>query len=539
MKHILSLLSKNWKSGLTVSLVSIPLSVSLAVASGASPVVGIVTAVYAGLVAALLGGSNFNVVGPTGALSGILATFAIINGAGALPMLAILSGILIFIAFLLRLEKYLVFVPGGAIHGFTLGVAFIIGLNQLNFALGLTGIEKHEKFIENVLTSFSHISEASFISLTLFLTALLALFFFKKFLPKLPGAIFIAPLGIILGLLAANNFLPLEIQTLGGLYPDMNFTLFLPHEFLITRNMLLPAVAIALVAILETMISAKIADGMTRTKHSKRNEMRGLALANIASGVMGGMPATAALARTSLNVKTGATHKTSAIISSIYIAVISLFFLGFFKFIPLAIVASILVFVAIQMIEMEHFRRMFKYDRKNLLVSLLVAIITIVEDPIIGLLFGVGIACLLLLEKLSRGQFDLVYNANKKVIGRLRGDKLEKLIKNSDTILYSFKGLLCYINSESHVERFHKSLKDHRHVILRFRSVYYMDIDGVEAVDEIIQLIKSQDKDVYITSVPEIILEMLKESKEYKNLKEEGKVFPKSIDALTHLGFKL
>jgi len=539
MKNFFALAGQNLKSGLTVSLVSIPLSVSLAVASHASPVMGIVTAVYAGLISALFGGSNFNVVGPTGALSGILATVAIAYGVEVLPTLALMSGVIMLLAYALKLERYLVFVPGGAIHGFTLGVAFIIGLNQLNFALGLSGLPGHEKFIENVLESLKHLGATSPTNLAIFSLALVALFGFKKFVPKLPGAIFVAPLGIVLGLLSANNLIPVAIRTLESLYPTMSFSLFLPHGVVFNLSLVGPALAIALVAILETMLSAKVADGMTKTKYHKQNEMRGLALANLASGIMGGIPATAALARTSLNVKTGATDKLSAMISSVSVAVISLFLLGYFKFIPLAVIAAILVYVAIQMVEAEHFFRMFKYDKKNLLVSLLVAVITIVEDPIAGILFGVAAASLLLLEKLSRGQFDLVLNANKKMVGRMSGETLEAIVKNSDTILYSFKGLLCYINSEAHVQRFHASLNGHKHVILRLRSVYYIDLDGVEAFEEIVNLIEGQGKDVYLTSVNPIVSEMLSESACYKRLVANGRVFGKSVDVLKSLGFKL
>lgn len=539
MQALFTKLAQNWKSGLTVSLVSIPLSVSLAVASHASPVMGIVTAVYAGLFAAIFGGSNFNVVGPTGALSGILATYAIMHGADALPMLAIVSGLFILLSWFLKLEKYLVFIPGGAIHGFTLGVAFIIGLNQLNFALGLSGLERHEKFLENVWESLLHFNAASSVSVILFLSALTALFLFKKYVPKLPGAIFVAPLGVALGMLASAGIVPFAVQTLGLLYPTMSFSFYLPHAWQFDFSVIGPAAAVALVAIIETMVSAKIADGMTKTKHHKQNEMRGLALANIISGIMGGMPATAALARTSLNVKTGATDKLSSVISSVAVAGISVFLLSYFKFIPLAIIAAILVYVAIQMIEMDHFVRMFQADRKNLFVAVLVALITIGEDPIIGILFGVAAASLLLLEKLSRGQFDLVLNENKKVINRISGENLTEIVKNSDTILYSFKGLLCYINGEAHIERFHKSLNGHKNVILRFRSVYFMDLDGLEAFDEIVRLIRSKKKQVYLTSVNPIIAEMLNNSHEYRALVTQQRVFEKSSDVLRALGFSL
>jgi SulP family sulfate permease len=258
--------ASNWQSGITVSLVSIPLSVSLAVASQATPVMGIITAIWAGLIAAIFGGSSYNIVGPTGALSGLLVAYALTNGASMLPMLAILSGVFVLIAYAARLERFLVFVPASAIQGFTLGVACIIGLNQLNFAFGLSGLPVHGKFIENVIESLSHVPSASLETIGIFLLFLAALWAFAKWLPKVPGAIVLAPLGILLGYLSQSGAIPLVLRTLGSRYPDMQARLFeLP--ILTWHTSLIPAAfGVALIAILETMISAKIAEGMTKTK---------------------------------------------------------------------------------------------------------------------------------------------------------------------------------------------------------------------------------------------------------------------------------
>jgi SulP family sulfate permease len=144
METLFKNIQNNWKSGITVSLVSIPLSVSLAVASQTSPVIGILTAVWAGLIASIFGGSNYNIIGPTGALSGILAAYALMYGPATLAPLAIVAGIFILIAYIAKLERFLVFVPGSTVQGFTLGVAVIISLGQLNFALGLSHLPKHE-----------------------------------------------------------------------------------------------------------------------------------------------------------------------------------------------------------------------------------------------------------------------------------------------------------------------------------------------------------------------------------------------------------
>lgn len=536
--NILSRLRTNWKSGLTVALVSVPLSVSLAVASQATPTMGIVTAIWAGIMAAVFGGSHFNIVGPTGALSGILATYAIVHGAGALPVLALMTGMFILLAYTFRLEKFLIFVPGSAIQGFTLGVAFIIAFNQVNFALGLTGLEQHEHFIDNLAESFAHISQTNLTTFTIFAVFLALMFALLKFIPRIPGAILLAPIGILLGYLSQSGAIAVTTQTLGQKFPDMTAKLFeLPH-FSFSPSLVSTALAIAVVAILETMLSAKIADGMTRTKHDKRKEMLGLGIANIASGAMGGIPATAALARTSLNIKSGADNRASAIVSSIGIAIISLLLLGTFKYIPMAVIAAILVFVAFRMIESEHFIRFWRHDKKGFAVAIIVAFVTVYEDPIIGILLGVAIALLIFVEKLSHGQFELVINdANKNIVDKITAEYLEDITKHGETIVYSIKGQLAYVNAASHITRFEHKLNGYKHVIIRLRELYFIDIDGVDAFDEIIELINAQGKYVYVTGVNPLINTILKESKWYRKLEKAGNVFKRTSEALAKLGY--
>jgi len=541
MQAIVSKLKTNWKSGLTVSLVSIPLSVSLAVASNSTPTAGIITAIWAGLMASLFGGSKYNIVGPTGALSGILAAYALVHGAGALPMMAIVSAVFIFISYIFKLERYLVFIPASTVHGFTLGVAFIIGLNQLNFALGLSGLTKHPEFIKNVLETFSNISQTSLPTLGIFGLFLVGLFVLLKFTPKLPGAITLTPIGIFLGYLSTTGKLPFTLQTLGMQYADIAPKLFQSFSFSLSTAVLLPAFTVAVVAILETMISAKIADGMTGTKYQPRKEMFGLGIANAVSGLMGGIPATAALARTSLNVKTGANDQMSATVSSICIALISFVFLAYFKYIPLAVVAAILVFVAVRMVEIVHFSRMFTLDKKSFWIAILVAGVTIYEDPIVGILFGTAVSLLLFVEKLSKGQFELIVNNTEhKIADRVTGEDIddENICKDCHTLVYSIKGQLAYVNAQAHISRFETKLNaDYEHVVLRMRELFFIDLDGVDAFEEIVNLIESEGKQVLLTGVNPLIEKSLEESKAFRRIKETGCIFTHTREALQKIGY--
>ncbi len=546
MKSFFSHIKFNWKSGLTVSLVAIPLSISLAVAAGATPTQGIVTAIWAGLISGLFGGSNFNITGPTGALSGILATFVFMNGVESLPMLSIVVGIVILIAWVLKFERYLIYIPANTIQGFTVGVAFTIAFNQFNFAFGLSGLHKHETFIANLVESFKHIGSASVSAVgvfALFFVLILTMdHFWKKLksIPYIPAAALLTPFGIWLGYLSQTHQIPIVIQTLGMRFTDLSPKFFLPFSFHADLNtaFLSTVLTISLVAILETMLSAKIADGMTKTKHDKRKEMLGLGLANIVSGFAGGIPATAALARTSLNIKSGAKHKTSAVLSAVFVAIISLFLLPYFSYIPLPVVAAILVVVAVRMVEREHLKRMYKIDRKSFFIALLVAIVTVLIDPMVGILVGASISLVIFLDTLSHGQFDLTVNdKNKKLIDSISGKSIKKLSKKTHTLIYSIKGHLTYVDSQAHISRFESELKGYEQVVLRLRELYFVDLDGLDALEEIIGLIESKGKKVLISGTNPLILSMLRESHKFKALEKSACVFAHTSEALRTMGF--
>lgn len=539
MNTLVTRLKQNWRSGVTVGLVSIPLSVSLAVASQATPTMGIITAIWAGLFAALFGGSAYNIVGPTGALSGLLAAYAFTHGAGSLPMLAIVTGALVLLAWAFKLERWLIFVPGAAIHGFTLGVAFIISLNQLDFALGLSGIEKHERFISNVATSLQHIGQAQPAAVILFLVVLGLLFAFLKYLPKIPGVIVLTPVGVLIGKLATDGALPFRLQTLNDKFSDISGQLFLNHGWMIDKQMIITALAVALIAIIETMVSAKMADAMTNTKHDRRKEMFGLGLANLASGLMGGIPATAALARTSLNAKSGAKHSTSAVVSSLTIVIVSLLLLPWFKFVPMAMIAAILTFVAVRMVELHHLKRYWQQDKRGFAIAMITAFICVFEDPIAGVLFGTAAALLVFSEKISQGPFELVIHHADGNADKIVHENEHVTCASTDLLIYSFTGQLAYLNAESHAEHFRTKVNGATTVILRMRHLYMIDVDGLDALEEIVRDLEQAGKTVVLSGVNPLIKTTLERSAVYASLVERGRVYDRTSHAIRALGCKV
>lgn len=486
-----NVLALNWKSAIAVSFISMPLAVSLAVASHATPVQVVITAIWAGLMAAIFGSSNYNVIGPTGALSGLLSGYCIIHGAHILPTLAIISGLMIFIAYCAGLDKYLAFIPSGTIAGFVLGVACIIIANQMNFACGLHDLPTHPHLLANILESFKHIFSSSLSSCLIFLLVFGLLVFLSKVVPQIPGALIICPFAIAFGFLTSRNIIPLHLDTLESKFSSLTPHIYNTWSFSFSWSLIIPALTIAIIAILETMISARIADDITKTKHNKNRELLGLSIANIFSGLAGGIPATAALARTTFNIKSGCTHKMSAGASSICIIIISFIFLSFFKFMPLAAIAAILTLVGINMIDVEDFKTMFRKDRTNFCIALAVALVTIVEDPIVGILLGATASMLVLMKKMSTGLYELNHIHTLSHIP-------QTAYLPADSFVYSIKGALVYVNAQAHVERLEKQVIEPNHVILDLNAVSFIDSDGFHACEEIIELLKTKNKQVRI-----------------------------------------
>lgn len=535
---MLKRIAQNWRSGLTVALISIPLSISLAVASGARPEMGLITAIWAGLIASIFGGSQYNIVGPAGALSAALAAFSISEGMELLPTLAIVTGVFIFIAYLFKLERYLVLVPGAVMHGFSLGVGVIIGLGQLNFAFGLKNIPKHEHFLENVKETFMHIGQTQFGTFAVFLAFLLALFVLVKFVPKIPGAILLTPFGILLGYLSQSGKIGLSIETLSQKFPNTDISIFNIPEFHFSPTIITAALGIAFIAILETLVSAKIGDIVTNTKFNRRKEVLGLSLANVGSGLFGGLPATGVFVRTGLNIRSGATHKTSQGINAVSVALISVFLFKYFQYIPMAVIASILVFASIRMVEKKHLKEMWVYSRRDFWLAMVTAFTMITIDTVVGIIVGSLLALLFFVEHLSKGQFEMTVNVKNKILERYYADPKDGVIPEGDVCVYSMKGDMTYLNTEAHINRIEKYEDKYSTIVLRMRELTMVDLEGVHAFDELMKHLKKDRKKVLVSSVSKRVEEMLDKSEAFKTLKKENSIFPDTRLALRSLGFQ-
>jgi len=552
-------IKRNLKPGITVSLVSVPLSISLAIAGGATPVMGVLTAFWAGLFSAIFGGSHYNVVGPTGALSGVLTAGSLKYGTQVLPIFAIVAGLMCFLVWLFKLDRYVMFIPSSVIHGFTVGVAFIIALNQTNSALGLTGIPLKETFLENTYESLIHIGNTNFISLLFFAINLTALIILGRKWPQIPWAIIISSFGILVGFLTSKNYIPLELLTLSGRYGEMNFQIVnIPQldSRLLNFEIISSSVGVAFIAILETLMSARIADGMTKSEHNQRREVLSISISNIITGALGGIPATAALARTALNIKSGATSRISGLINAIFVLLLSLVFLPLFKFIPMSTIAALLVMTSIKMVSRDHLVHMYKFDKSTFWISILSAVICVVIDTMAGILVGGVISLLIFTDQMSIGHTEMQLNKGKKALSRVdlkQFDEMEKkktrisstnfqslpqVEEFGDTLVYRITGQLTYINSIAHIHRIKRFAKQNglKNVIISLRYLWYTDLDGIDAMKEMVDILEAERVRVLFAGVINSVIQgALEKHPFYQQKVTNNCIFSTYLDALNYV----
>ncbi len=542
------LISKNWKSGITVALISVPLSIALSISSGAGPIPGLITGVWATGIAAIFCSNNYNIIGAAGALTTVLFAVQLdaAHGLGPaiLPLLAIATGLILFVVWLLGASKFLYFIPSSVMYGFAAGVAISIAAGQLFDATGLI-LKRTGTFLGDTWLFAHHVGQINMTAFIVFTVSLALILILKRFVKQIPAIIPVAVLGIIFGALE-KNFFPLNLQLLSDKFGSLHGTLAqVPHldtiatvlrDHAMLYSLFETAALIAVIGILETLITAKLADKITRTESSSGREIFGLALANIGSGVMGGLPATGVFIRTGANIKAGATHRTSALIASLLTALIALVVLPFFSYLPAAVVAAMLVNTAIGLIEVSLFKELWRFEKSSFWIMVLVALVTVVRNAGDAVAVGAGIALFLFINRVSHGRFDIWY---RFADGTIAEEKNQRTIhfqhgKKIDVLTYSLAGHMGYIDAGHHAANFrhlaHSS--DVAAVIVRMRNLFSLDHEGREMLAEAVEELERRGKKVYITSMSNDMLNYLTQIETFRTMREQGFFAPKASEAL-------
>jgi sulfate permease, SulP family len=544
--------SRNWKPALTVAFISVPLSIALSIASGAGPLPGLIAGIWGTLIGSLFIGSEYNIVGAAGALSTVLfaATLSAPLGLGAsiLPLLALFTGVFVFIVWLLKLDRYLYYIPSSVMYGFASGVAILIAASQLFDATGLSKLARTGHFIGDIEKFLANLSLVHTPTLLVFVAFLAGILTWKRSVKTIPAVIPAAVVGIIFGYFEAS-FFSLEIFSLQDKFGSISATLALPVAWdglraLFINHEALGAVlkvsgVIALIAVLETLITAKLGDKLTKTESSSSRELFGLALSNLGSGAMGGLPTTGVFIRTGANIKAGATHRTSGILAALFTAVIALLVLPFFSFIPMAVIAAILVNTALGLLEVERFKEYWRHERESFSVALLVALVTVFHDAGLGVAVGAMVALFLFASKVSHGRFDIIWNFIDGSMEERRCCTTLSIPSEKPIafVSYSIAGNIGYIDANRHLTNLKLIAKSHatKTIILRFKNLFSIDLEGTEALIEAIEELQKDGVLVYVSSASKQLEEELLAFPRFATLYKDGFFTGRTSEAIAKI----
>lgn len=423
--YTLGMLKRDVMAGLTIGVVAVPLSMALAIAIGVPPQHGLYTAIVAGAVIALTGGSRFNISGPTAAFVVILFPIVAHHGLGGLLIATLMAGAILVALGLSRLGSLIQYVPYPVILGFTAGIGVVIALLQLPDFLGLSGVELGDSTLHNLVLISQALPGLSLADISVGLATLATLLIWPRLKTPIP-----APLvGLTVGTLAAF------LLTLGGIEVDTIASRFswefqgengngippfapsvaLPWHFLggdgtpleinfaLIQSLLGPALAIALLAAIESLLCAVVADGLTRTRHNPNAELIGQGLGNMVVPFFGGITATAALARTATNIKSGAFSPIAALVHSLVVLLAVVVLAGVLGYVPMAALAALLFIIAWNMSEARHFVHTLKSaPASDVWVLVICFLLTVIFDMVIAVAVGIGLAAALFIRRMAQ-----------------------------------------------------------------------------------------------------------------------------------------
>lgn len=400
--YTLSHLRRDLISGLIVGVIAIPLAMAFSIASGVKPEYGIYTTIVAGIIISLFGGSRYQIGGPTGAFVPILLGIVMAYGYENLLVAGFMAGILLMLMGIFKLGSLIKFIPRPVTIGFTTGIAVIIFTGQISNFLGLSGVERHERFLDNmweILEKLGTINPYSVLTALICLTTILIM---MKCFPKIPGSL----VGLIISATVAALFFPDKVATIGSTYgmipnalPSIQFPELTWEKI---RLMFIPALLIALLGGIESLLSALVADGMTGDRHNSNRELIGQGLANVVTPLFGGIPATGAIARTATNIKNGAASPLSGVIHGLVVLLVLLLFAPYASHIPLASMAPILMVVAWNMSELPRFLYTLRLRTGDSIILVVTFLTTVFVDLMVGVGTGLLLAFVLFTRKMSQ-----------------------------------------------------------------------------------------------------------------------------------------
>ena len=512
-------------SGIIVGIIALPLSIALAIASGVGPAVGLYTAIVAGLLVALLGGSPVQITGPTAAFATIVAGIVATKGLDGLVIATIMAGIILILMGVFKLGGLIKFIPYTITTGFTSGIAVTILIGQLKDFFGLTfshsPVETMEKLTE-VFRSFGTFNIWAVVIGALSLVILIGL---PKLFPKIPASLVAV---IVCALVVKLCNVP--VNTIGTLYPDISsaapqFTLPSGITWDKIVSLIPNAFTIAVLAGVESLLSCVVADGMVGSRHNSNTELIAQGIGNIGSALFGGIPATGAIARTAANIKNGGRSPIAGIVHSLLLLAMLVVLMPYAKLIPMPTIAAILFVVAYNMSEWREFVSIIKTSPKSdTLVLVVTFVLTVVLDLVYAIVVGIILATILFMKRMSdetsvRG-WKTVDDANDP-------DSIRLKTIPAHTTVYEITGPIFFGASDKIAGIFTE--QDNKVVILRMRSVPAVDATGIHTFENIIKTCKKNGITLIMSHVNEQPMKVLQKAGMVEEIGAEN--FCANIDA--------
>lgn len=543
MNQIINQFKNNRKSGLVVSIVSIPLSISLAIASWATPLQWLISAIRAMWLASIFSSSKHNVFWPAGALSGIILAFSLSHWPAFLPYIAITSWVFLLVAYISKAIRYITLIPAAWLQWFLFAVWLTILISQIPSWLWIT-IPTHEKIYLNIIEIFNSLWKTNIISLVMTIGWLWFLFFTKKKRPKIPWAIILSLIGIAIWAAIQQEWLP-HVSLLIDKYPNLSFWL---RDFSYTKELktiwsnshiifeiIKVSAVIAIVTILETIISWKIWEKMTKVSFDKDKEIFGNAIVNIGSWLMWWIPATAVLVRTALNVKSWASSKYSQWIAALSTLIISaLLFNNIFTLLPMSIIAAILIFIAVWIMDFSILKKFYTYKKTSFYIILITITFSILFDTIVGILVWTILTLLIFIARITYTDPRVTIFRKKDFFTKTKLTTYIKKQEIGDIIIIKFAWELNYLNIDYQFNEI-KKIKSGSIIIFSFEQISDIDIDGLEYLEDIIHYLEHKKVVIYITWRNKWIKDICLRTKTINELNEKWFIYNSKTELLRQL----
>lgn len=485
-------------AGVTVGIVALPLAMAFAIASGVKPEAGIFTAVIAGFIISGLGGTKVAIGGPTGAFIVILFGIGQKYGFDNLLICTILAGGLLLTMGLARMGTMIKYIPYPVTMGFTSGIAILIFSTQIKDFLGLRVEKVPSEFIEKMRVLAEHIGTAQWPTLGLAAGSLaLILLWPRKWQRRVPGSI----AALVLGTLAVALF-NLPVETIGSRFGGIPQGLPKPHFPVLSwehiQHLFQPAMTIALLAAIESLLCAVVADGMVDDRHDANQELMAQGLANIVSPLFGGIAATGAIARTATNVKSGARTPVAGMVHAVTLLVIILLAAPLARFVPLAALSAVLVNVAIHMGEWHNFARLPKWPRSDSAVFLSAFALTVAVDLTVAVEIGMVLAAILFIKRSSETTQIMAVDESTETEGShhsLLGKEVPKGV-----MVYRMMGAFFFGAVDKLESVLKREGQEPEVMILRMRKVVAMDATGLNALEDLYEKLHRKGKHLVLSA---------------------------------------